>query len=98
MPARGLGRGDDMTGALLYGNSVVTLTRRLRAVDRTALIIRHSERPSFDNLPIESWDSVGLTERGVEAARDLGEGACSGGRDPYPRRLRLGAQTMRRHG
>jgi broad specificity phosphatase PhoE len=66
------GQGDVMARGLLYGNNVVNLIGRLHGVDRTVLIVRHSERPSFDNLPIGAWDSVGLTERGIEAARDLG--------------------------
>jgi broad specificity phosphatase PhoE len=57
---------------LLYGNSVLDMVARLHAVNETVLVIRHSERPAFGDLPIEKWDSVGLTERGIEAAREFG--------------------------
>jgi hypothetical protein len=62
-----------MAVGLPYGENVLSLVRRLGSVDETVLIIRHSERPSFDKMPIETWDNVGLTERGVEAATIFGE-------------------------
>lgn len=72
-------RVDLMASGLLYGNSVVDLVRRLDAVNRTVLIVRHSERPSFDDVPIQAWDGVGLTERGIEAARSFGRALAQDG-------------------
>jgi broad specificity phosphatase PhoE len=41
-------------------------------MERTFVVIRHSERPSFNNIPMEDWDNIRLTPRGVEAANDFG--------------------------
>jgi broad specificity phosphatase PhoE len=61
-----------MAKGLFYGNSVLNLFRRMHAEGGAVLIVRHSERPSFDGISIEEWDGVGLTERGIEAAREFG--------------------------
>lgn len=56
----------------MYGNDVLDLVAHLDERDKTLIVIRHSERPSFDNLPISRWDSLGITSQGVEAAQDFG--------------------------
>lgn len=61
-----------MTGGLLYGQGVLDLFSQLPAVDKTVLLIRHSERPSFDNIPVGEWNKVLLTPQGKEAAKDFG--------------------------
>ena len=58
---------------LFYGNNVIELVTKLSRMDRTVLVIRHSERPSFDNIPMEDWNNIGLTSKGVKAAKDLGK-------------------------
>jgi broad specificity phosphatase PhoE len=70
---------DFLDSGLMYGKSVLDMVERLHAVDKTVLVIRHSERPAFGDLPIEEWDGVGLTERGIEAARDFGKALARDG-------------------
>ena len=70
-----------MTKVLLYGNSVLDLLKLLPSKERTIILIRHSERPSLEGIPISAWNGIGLTERGVEAAGDFGRelaGAVNG--------------------
>ncbi len=55
-----------------YGRNVLEWVAMPPPVDRTVLLIRHSERPSFDAVPFGEWDKVSVTERGVHAARDFG--------------------------
>ncbi len=61
-----------MAGSLPYGNDVLGLMKSLPPKDKTIIVVRHSERPSFDNIPMNRWNTVGLTSRGVEAAKGFG--------------------------
>jgi broad specificity phosphatase PhoE len=40
--------------------------------EKSVAVIRHSERVSFHDVPMEKWDSVGITESGLTAAEELG--------------------------
>lgn len=40
---------------------------------RLVIILRHSERVSFSDLPKELWGDVGITENGYRAAKVLGD-------------------------
>lgn len=41
--------------------------------DRTIAVVRHSERASFHNIPIDEWESIGITENGYLVAKNLGK-------------------------
>lgn len=63
-----------MSTELLYGQSTLrNLMNQHLDYDYTITIVRHSERPSFDNIPVEKQDSVTITQRGIEAARNFGK-------------------------
>lgn len=61
-----------MTSDLLYGGRVIKHLESIPDVGSTLVVVRHSERPSFGKMPVEQWDYVTLTERGVQAAKDFG--------------------------
>lgn len=62
-----------MVKNLLFGNATISLlTKRPSGVNLTVAIVRHSERPSFDTIPMEKWGDTTITERGTEAAKDFG--------------------------
>ncbi len=57
---------------LVYGQRVIDhLAGRPRA-ERDIVIIRHSERPSLIPHPVEIWDDILLTPRGIHAANEFG--------------------------
>ena len=57
---------------LVWGGRVLQLLRIFRGGDQKVAVIRHSERPSFDDLPYHEWDYAGLTDKGTEAALRFG--------------------------
>ena len=61
-----------LTERLSDGKKVIELFRSVSSMRRIVLIIRHSERISFHNVPMHQWDSAGITEHGFAAAKDLG--------------------------
>jgi hypothetical protein len=67
-----------MPTTLSYGRDAMRLAATLPELDRTIILIRHSERPSFDNIPFEEWDRVGLTPKGIEAAKEFGTALATG--------------------
>lgn len=46
---------------------------------RKVAVLRHSLRISFANVPMDLWDEIGITERGVEVARNLGRSLADDG-------------------
>jgi broad specificity phosphatase PhoE len=54
------------------GKSVLDFCNSFSPGTRRVVIIRHSERISFHNVPMDRWDGVGITEKGFVVARDLG--------------------------
>lgn len=63
--------------SLLFGKAAMNhLIMRPSKEDLTVAIVRHSERPSFESIPMEKWGNVTITERGVEAAKDFGRAAA----------------------
>lgn len=61
-----------MFGDLLRGSRVLRLMGVLKRGLQTVAVIRHSERPSFDNLPYHEWDDAGLTDKGTKEAVRFG--------------------------
>jgi hypothetical protein len=58
---------------LEWGGSIIRTAKQLHdGLENTILVVRHSERPSLEGLPIEKWISVELTQRGIEAATQFG--------------------------
>ena len=57
---------------LSWGQWIIDRLKLMPENGRYILIIRHSERVSFDGIPIEQWNSVGITERGKQAAFEFG--------------------------
>lgn len=57
---------------LEWGSKILKAAEQLRAQENSVLIMRHSERPSFDNIPFEQWRNVELTGKGVEVAKSFG--------------------------
>jgi broad specificity phosphatase PhoE len=55
-----------------YGGGVLSLLLQLPEMGKTLVVIRHPERPSFHNLPIEEWDKAQLTANGIQAAKEFG--------------------------
>ena len=55
---------------------------------RAVVVLRHSERPSFDGVPMKDWNGVGLTPEGFEAAERLGRSLVE----------RLGISNLRSYG
>ncbi len=58
---------------LEWGNQILNAVKQFDAQENLVLIMRHSERPSFDNIPFEQWRSVELTPRGIEVAKSFGK-------------------------
>ena len=57
---------------LEWGEKIIQAVKQLDGLESTILIVRHSERPSLEGVPYEQWNSVDLTQRGIEAARRFG--------------------------
>ena len=57
---------------LEWGGRILKAAEQLRAQENLVLIMRHSERPSFDNIPFEQWRHVELTGKGIEVAKSFG--------------------------
>ncbi len=57
---------------LRWGAEIVQMLGQLDGQGHIVIMIRHSERPSFENIPREQWDSVDLTATGIEEARNFG--------------------------
>ena len=57
---------------LEWGNKILKAAEQLKAQENLVLIMRHSERPSFDNIPFEQWRHVELTGKGIEVAKGFG--------------------------
>ena len=68
-----------MTENLSDSRNVLDFWKSLPPGIRRVLILRHSERISFRNVPMEKWDGVGITEKGVTLARDLGRSFADDG-------------------
>jgi broad specificity phosphatase PhoE len=57
---------------LEWGNKILKAAEQLQAQENLVLILRHSERPSFANIPFEQWRHVELTGKGIEVAKSFG--------------------------
>ncbi|MDG6904703.1 MAG: hypothetical protein JRN20_02830 [Nitrososphaerota archaeon] len=57
---------------LLWGKRIIEAVKQLDDRENTIVLVRHSERPSFEGMPVEQWNSVLLTDRGVDVARQFG--------------------------
>lgn len=57
---------------LEWGSKILKAAEQLEAKENLVLIIRHSERPSFDNIPFEQWRHVELTGKGIDVAKSFG--------------------------
>lgn len=64
---------------LRWGNKIIQAIRQLDGQEKTIVLVRHSERPSFDGMPVELWNSVELTERGIEEAKRFGMAVSTDG-------------------
>lgn len=62
---------DLMYNEPIWGAKVLQMLRGLVGGNIVA-VIRHSERPNFDNLPCHEWENVGLTTKGTIAATKFG--------------------------
>lgn len=58
---------------LEWGNQILDAVRQFEVQENLVLIVRHSERPSFDGIPYEQWRHVELTEKGIQVARSFGK-------------------------
>jgi broad specificity phosphatase PhoE len=58
---------------LQWGTKIIEAIKQLDGQENTIVLVRHSERRSFDGMPVEKWNSVLLTERGIEAAKQFGK-------------------------
>jgi broad specificity phosphatase PhoE len=58
---------------LQWGQQIIDKLQKVPARGRHILIIRHSERPDFRDIPVDRWNSVLLTEKGIQAAVNFGE-------------------------
>jgi broad specificity phosphatase PhoE len=58
---------------LPWGNQIIEMMAEPSRESPKVAIIRHSERPAFDNLPYDQWDLAELTERGIAQAMKFGE-------------------------
>lgn len=58
----------------MFETNVISLLKQIPEKNRTVLLIRHSERPSFKGIPEEKKDEVELTPKGIEMAREFGRG------------------------
>ncbi len=61
-----------MNRNLRWGAQIIQMLDQLDGSGNFVIMVRHSERPSFDNIPNEQWDRVDLTETGIEEARNFG--------------------------
>ena len=61
-----------MNHNLLWGTKTLQMMKTLRGNDRKIAIIRHSERPSLNNIPTKNWDQISLTKRGTFQAVEFG--------------------------
>ena len=62
----------NLTEKLSDGKNVLDFCNSLSSGTRRVVIVRHSERISFRNVPMEEWNGVGITEKGVTVARAFG--------------------------
>ncbi len=69
----------NLTEKLSDGKNVLDFCDSLSPGTRRVVIVRHSERISFRNVPMEKWDGVGITERGVTLARAFGRSLADDG-------------------
>lgn len=60
-----------------YGEWIIERLLKFPKNSSLAILIRHSERPDFNNIPINSWNSVLLTQRGEEVATEFGAALVS---------------------
>lgn len=75
------------------GDYVLGLIKNAPKNRRTIALIRHSKRESFNGIPDELRDSVGITEEGVVMAREFGEAM---NQIPSVQRLLLGHTVAKR--
>jgi broad specificity phosphatase PhoE len=61
-----------MDQKLRWGGQIIQMLDQLDGHGHHVIIVRHSERPSFHNIPREQWDQVDLTDTGIEEARNFG--------------------------
>jgi len=62
----------NLTEKLSDGKNVLDFCNSLSPGTRRVVVVRHSERISFRNVPMEKWNGVGITEKGVAVARAFG--------------------------
>jgi broad specificity phosphatase PhoE len=55
-----------------YGEWIIDRIAKIPNDRSVVVLIRHSERPDFKNIPISEWSNVLLTKRGEEVARGFG--------------------------
>ena len=55
-----------------YGKWIIEFMSKPPRDSELTIIIRHSERPDFKNIPMSLWNRVLLTQRGEEAATEFG--------------------------
>ncbi len=65
------------TMELQWGQWILDKLKSMPKNGRYVLMIRHSERYDFNGIPIESWNSTGLTEQGKIAASEFGKALVS---------------------
>ncbi|MFA4876345.1 MAG: histidine phosphatase family protein [Methanoregula sp.] len=75
------------------GDYVLDILRNVPREERTIVLVRHSERDSFDGIPEPLREGVEITPRGVSLARTFGE---SLGGIFIKKRLLLGHTAARR--
>ncbi|MDD4254433.1 MAG: hypothetical protein PHP59_03565 [Methanofollis sp.] len=75
------------------GDYVLNLIKDAPKNRRTIALIRHSKRESFNGIPDELRDSVGITEEGIVMAREFGEAM---NQIPSVKRLLLGHTIAKR--
>ena len=68
-----------MTEKLSDGKNVLDFCNSFSPGIRRVVIVRHSERISFHNVPMDRWDGVGITEKGFMVARVLGRSLVDNG-------------------
>lgn len=62
---------------LRWGDWIIKSLSELPKNKPYALVIRHSERQDFDNLPFDQWNEALLTKEGIEGAFNFGYSLCS---------------------
>ena len=61
-----------MDRKLRWGGQIIQMLDQLDGTGNSIIMVRHSERPSFESIPHDQWDSVDLTDTGIEEARNFG--------------------------